>query len=162
MNNLSNEKDESLAMVGWREWLALPELGINSIKAKVDTGARTSALHAFFVEPYLSDEQQWVRFGIHPLQNNTDKEIICNARVKDQRVITDSGGHKENRYVIETLISLGPVSWHAEMTLTDRDSMKFRMLLGRTALSHHFVVNPAASFVHGRHKKHTILKENKL
>ena len=82
--------------------------------------------------------------------------------VKDQRVITDSGGHKENRYVIETLISLGAVSWHAEMTLTDRDSMKFRMLLGRTALSHHFAVNPAESFLQGRHRKHTINEENKL
>ena len=138
-----------LPLVGWREWLALPELGIPAIKAKVDTGARTSALHAFLVEPFEKNHSSWVHFAIHPLQNNTDLIIECDAPVKGQRIVSDSGGHKESRYVIETLITLGKASWALELTLTNRDSMKFRMLLGRTALCHSFNVNAAASYLQG-------------
>jgi len=136
--------------VGWREWMALPELGIEHIKVKVDTGARTSALHAFFVEPYKYHNHEWVRFRIHPLQKNTEKVIECNSPVKDRRVVTDSGGHREYRYVIETTFLLGDIAWSSELTLTDRDTMKFRMLLGRTALDDMFLVNPSASYLLGR------------
>jgi hypothetical protein len=149
MKNLT-ESPCGYSIVGWREWLTLPELGIANIKAKVDTGARTSALHAYYVEPFEKTQQQWIRFGIHPLQNDTDYCVHCEALVKDQRIVTDSGGHKENRYVIETLLSLGHKSWNAELTLTDRDSMRFRMLLGRTALSNEFHVDPSASYVQGK------------
>ena len=135
--------------IGWREWCSLPELEISSIKAKIDTGARTSALHAFFVEPYEENNRQMVRFGVHPLQKRDDIEIICSYPIKDYREVSDSGGHREMRYVIETPIRLGERLWPIEMTLTNRDSMKFRMLLGRTAMSG-IVVVPTRSFLFGR------------
>lgn len=135
--------------LGWREWLALPELSIDHIKAKIDTGARTSALHAYFVEPYVEKGLQMVRFGVHPLQKRFDKEVICQCPVKDFREVSDSGGHREMRYVIETSVQLGDMRWLAEMTLTNRDSMKFRMLLGRTALKGTQIL-PDRSYLFGR------------
>ena len=149
-------KSSDLSVVGWREWLALPELGIDHIKAKIDTGARTSALHAFLVEPFDRQGKQWVRFSIHPLQRNSEYVVECEAQVKDRRMVSDSGGHREYRYVIESSISLGHMKWLAELTLTDRDSMKFRMLLGRTALGGKFLVDPAVSYAIGKKPaKHT-------
>lgn len=136
--------------LGWREWVALPELGVPAIKAKVDTGARSSALHTYFVEPYHEDGVLMVKFGLHPLQRSTDTELICTARVKDQRMVSDSGGHQESRYVIETLFKLGNDAWRAEMTLTNRDTMNFRMLLGRTAMVKRYVVDPGASYLEGK------------
>ncbi|MDY0213003.1 MAG: ATP-dependent zinc protease [Desulfuromonadaceae bacterium] len=141
---------EKLIYLGWREWLCLPELGIESLKAKIDTGARTSALHAFFVEPYVcAAGVNMVRFGIHPHQRNTSTEVICSLPVKDVRQVTDSGGHRELRHVVETQIELGNRIWRVEMTLTNRDNMKFRMLLGRTALQGMAVI-PARSYLHGK------------
>jgi len=133
--------------------VALPDLGIPRIKCKVDTGARSSALHAFFLEPFEMHGKQCIRFGIHPLQRRTDRECICTADVLDQRVVTDSGGHREQRYVIETTVALGDETWSAEITLTDRDTMRFRMLLGRTAIKNKFVVNPASSYLVGKPKR---------
>ncbi len=136
--------------LGWREWVALPGLNILHIKAKVDTGARTSALHAFFVEPYTEGGVPMVRFGVHPVQKRNDIALICHAPVKDRRFVSDSGGHREKRYVIETSLSLGPYRWPVEVTLTNRDSMKFRLLVGRTSLQDRFVVYPADSYLLGR------------
>lgn len=139
--------------VGWREWAALPELDIPAIKVKVDTGARTSALHAFEVNTFERDGSEWVRFRLHPLQDNTEHECVCECPVIDRRVVSDSGGHREERVVIATQIEFGGRRWPIEMTLTDRDSMRFRMLLGRTAMDG-LVVDPSASFLLGgnRHK----------
>ncbi len=145
-------------LVGWREWLALPELGIPAIKAKIDTGARTSALHAYFVEPFKRDGVKMVRFGIHPLQRNTDLEIICEAVVKDQRIVSDSGGHREQRYVIESNVHFMGMVWPVEMTLTNRDMMKFRMLLGRTALAGMFKIDPQKSYLGGRELRRSYKK----
>lgn len=133
--------------LGWREWLALPEFGIAHIKAKIDTGARTSALHAFYLEPFTRDDTAWVRFGIHPRQGSSDEVVHCEAPVVDRRTVTDSGGHREERYVIRTLVSLGEQPESVEMTLTDRENMRFRMLLGRTAMRGKFVVDPGRSYL---------------
>jgi hypothetical protein len=143
-------RSDKLTILGWREWLALPELGLPYIKAKIDTGARTSALHAFSVEAFMADGVRRVRFGIHPLQKRTDVERFCEAEVADERWVTDSGGHKEKRLVIVTPVKMGDRLWPIEMTLTNRDTMGFRMLLGRTAMQGRFLVNPEISFVLGR------------
>lgn len=145
---------KKIKLIGWREWCSLPQLGIQNIKAKIDTGARTSALHAFSVESYQDNGVKMVRFGMHPLQRNTEFEQWCTAKVIDEREVTDSGGHRETRYVILTRVKLGPHEWNIEVTLTNRDTMKFRMLLGRTAIAGNFCVDPDASYLFGKPLKH--------
>lgn len=135
--------------VGWREWVSLPALGVAAIKVKVDTGARTSALHAEEVECFRQRGRRFVRFVVHPLQRRHDVLVRCQAEVTDERLVSDSGGHKERRLVIVTPIQLGALEWQTEITLTDRDPMRFRMLLGRTALSGRFLVDPGASYCGG-------------
>lgn len=143
---------ESRRTIGWREWVALPGLGIAAIKAKVDTGARTSALHAFSVEPFEAEGERMVRFGIHPLQKRDDVVCYCTAPVADRRWVSDSGGHRELRWIIMTPLRLGGMEWPVELTLTNRDSMLFRMLLGRTGMARNFLIDPGASYLLGRPK----------
>ncbi|MDH5327957.1 MAG: ATP-dependent zinc protease [Gammaproteobacteria bacterium] len=140
-------KKNSMITIGWREWVSLPELGLSHIKAKVDTGAKTSCLHAFSLETFEKAGQLWVRFGMHPLQKNTETEVFCESRVIDQREVTDSGGHKETRLVIQTTLQLADDHWPIEITLTNRDTMRFRMLLGRSAMLGKIIVNPKESFL---------------
>ena len=150
-------------MLGWREWVALPELGIAAIKAKVDTGARTSALHCFDVADYMEGRRRMVRFSLHPLQNRTDIAIHCRMPLLDQRVVKDSGGHSEERYVIATSIVLSGHVLQTEITLTNREDMQFRMLLGRTALNAAgFNVDPGASYLTGRELIRTYLKSGRM
>jgi len=145
--------NNNIITVGWCEWVSLPELNLPPIKAKVDTGAKTSCLHAFIVEPYLENDIEWVRFGMHPHQDDDKTEVYCNAKVEDKRDVTDSGGHRELRYVIKTPIILAKQQWNIEMTLTNRDSMAFRMLLGRRAMHKRILVNPTESYLLGHVKK---------
>lgn len=134
-------------LIGWEEWCALPELGLPAIKAKIDTGARTSAIHAFDIMSFLNHGEVWVEFSIHPLQKDTSITKNCQARVIDKRYVMSSNGHKESRYVIQTTLGMGEYTWPIEVTLSNRDPLAFRMLLGREALRSHVVIDPTKSFV---------------
>ena len=144
----NNEK----LVLGWREWVALPDLGLPALKAKIDTGAKTSALHAFYTEQYQLDGVDMVKFLIHPIQKNFDFHVECHTPIVDFREVTDSGGHREMRYVNESNIVIGKRQWPIELTLTNRDTMRFRMLLGRRAMENQAVVEPEASYLNGKLK----------
>lgn len=136
--------------IGWREWVRLADLGVAAIKAKIDTGARTSALHAFAIEPFRRTGRLWVRFEVHPLQRSGTVKIRCEAPAIDERAVRNSGGQVERRYIIETSIVLGNRSWPIELALANRDQMGFRMLLGRTALEGRALIEPGRSFLAGQ------------
>ena len=133
-------------IIGWEEWLALPDLGLPAIKAKIDTGARTSALHAHLIEPFGPVDTPLVRFAVHPIAGRTDVEVTCSAPIIDRREVTSSNGERETRYVIRTGVRMGPRTWPIEVTLTNRETMAYRMLLGRQAIQDDMFVDPASSF----------------
>jgi hypothetical protein len=145
-NNGIRKSTNDMIKLGWREWVVLPNLNVPAIKAKIDTGARTSALHAFNIE---RDGAQ-VSFSVQPLQRNTDVVMPCVAPLVDIRVVTDSGGHSEERYVISTDLQIGSLVKRIEITLTERHDMLFRMLIGRTALLPECLVDPASSYLCGK------------
>lgn len=139
-----------LPVVGWREWISLPDLGIQRIKAKVDTGARSSSLHAYDLRRFKKRGISWVRFRIHPTQRDYRTTVEAEARIVGQRKVKTSGGHETLRWVIETDILMGQERWPVEVTLTRRDAMGFRMLLGRQAVKDHFLVDPGRSYLTGK------------
>ncbi|MBT8446410.1 MAG: ATP-dependent zinc protease [Gammaproteobacteria bacterium] len=139
--------------VGWREWVALPDLAIPAIKAKIDTGARTSALHAFAVDRYTERGAPWVHLRIHPRQRNLDAVIKTDVPIIDERVVSDSGGHREKRIVVASALLLGGRSWPIELTVTGRDRMLFRLLIGRTAMAGRMLVDPRRSYLTGKPPK---------
>lgn len=144
------KKKLRLPAVGWREWAGLPELGVEALKAKVDTGARTSSLHAFGLKAFEREGAAWVRFEVHPLQRKSKPTISCEYPVHEYRKVRSSSGHQQLRPVLLTTVEVCGVSYKIELTLANRDQMGFRMLLGRQALTKRFVVDPGRSYVGGR------------
>lgn len=151
-NSMRKKMTHELAVVGWREWVALPNFLTRPLRAKIDSGATTCALHAFYVEAFERHGEAWVRFGLHP-NLHTDDVVHCEAPVLDQRSVRDSGGRSELRYVIATVIQIGDTDFPAEVTLTNREPLRYRMLIGRNALRGRFLVDSAHSYVRGKPSK---------
>ena len=140
----------SNTLTGWREWVALPDLGVDWIKAKIDTGARTSSLHAFDIQEFDREGESWVRFRLKPWQDSQEDTVVVETPVHDRRAVRSSSGHAQDRLVVMLLIRLVDREVMAEVTLSNRDEMGFRMLIGREALRRGYIVDPARSFLGGR------------
>ena len=132
--------------VGWEEWVSLPELNLPALIAKTDTGAETSALHAFNIQVFGKEDNQMVRFGINPIESDERYSVFCSAKLIDQRNVTSSNGITELRYVIETELEIGGVKRKVPITLTNRENMKYKMIIGRSALDG-FQISPDKSFL---------------
>ena len=141
---------QNKVILGSEEWCSFPDLNIPTIKARVDSGAKTSALHAINIAPFIKNDSNWVKFDINPIQNNNKTVIHCEAPLVDKRIVKSSSGYREQRYVIQTLLKIGDDTWNIEMTLTNRDSMGFRMLLGREAMSGRVLVDPEQKYLLGQ------------
>ncbi len=148
------QENSTLPIIGWREWLSIPDLNIPHIKAKVDTGARTSCLHTAGLELYTTDSgEDRVRFQVHPDQNSDLRVIDCDWPVDTHKSVRDSGGHEEIRPFIKIPVTLGEHTWEIQFSLTNRDNMKFRMLLGRRAMENRFLVDPVGSYLSSKRPK---------
>lgn len=140
-------------MIGWREWVELPDLGIRKVKAKIDTGARSSSLHAFDIKTIERDGKQIAQFKVHPIQRATEKTVVCEAEILEFRKVKSSTGHAQERPVILTTVEVLGEEWKIEVTLANRDGMGFRMLLGREAIRGRFLVDAGNSYYSGKPKK---------
>lgn len=136
-------------LVGAEEWCRFPDLAIPAVKARVDSGAKTSSLHAINIQSFKRSGMPWVRFDVCPIQNNRKTVVQCEAPVHDRRKVKSSSGTSETRYVIKTTLGIGDSSWEVEVTLTNRDAMGYRMLLGREAMAGRIYVDPEESFLAG-------------
>lgn len=136
--------------VGWREWVALPNVPVEWIKAKLDTGARSSAIHAFDLTEMDRGGELWVRYAVHPWQGSDADSVVVESRVIDRREVRSSSGHAEERLVVPMAVTLGEHAITVEMTLSRRDEMGFRLLLGREALRQGFLIDPSRSYTAGR------------
>lgn len=145
-------KPADLPVIGWREWIGLPEFGVHRMKAKVDTGARSSSLHAFALKRFKRNGSSWVRFQIHPVQRSARESVEVEAEVLEYRMVRSSNGKLSRRPVIVTRIELKGESWPIELSLASRDEMGFRMLLGREAIRNRFLVDTGSSFYGGRRR----------
>lgn len=149
-------------IIGWREWVSFTDLGLLAVKGKIDTGAKTSSLHAYDIELHEKGSKTYVHFKVHPLQHDFSMVVKCKALLVDKRAVTDSGGHKEERYVIRTTMVIAGIKKRVELTLTNRESMKYRLLIGRAALKH-FYIDPTQSYLSGKTlKQKRYLKELSL
>ena len=137
-------------LIGWREWLALPDLGIDNIKAKVDTGARTSAIHAFNIREIEKHGRPHVEFSVHPVQRRREPVVQSCAEILEKRLITSSNGSKSLRYIIKTQLKLGDETWPIEMSFAKRDQLGFRVLLGRQAIRKRCIVDAGVSYRTGK------------
>lgn len=145
-------------LIGWQEWCALSKFHLPAIKAKIDTGAKTSVLHASDLHPFHRHGRLYVHFIVHPLQRSQKFETLCTAEVIDERTVMNSGGHKERRYIVLSTLTLGEISWDIEIGLTNRDPMAFRMLLGRDALKNHSIIDPGKILIQGKLKASALYK----
>ncbi len=137
-------------VIGWREWLALPDIGVPGVKAKIDTGARSSALHTHDFEVFEDGGKELVRFHLHPLKDNDRLELSCVAPLLEYREVRNSFGHTESRPFIRTTAVIGEFAFEIDLSLTNREEMKYRMLLGRQSVADRFLINPSESFQFGR------------
>ena len=146
---MAETRGQTQIVIGWREWVSLPDLKLPVVKAKLDTGAKTSALHAFNIEPFFDRGRLRVSFQVHPLHEHLDVVVSCTADVVDYRSVSDSGGHREKRYVIMTQIIIGGLAFSIEVTLANRESMTHKMLIGRAAMKQ-LMINPSRAFLLGK------------
>lgn len=159
MSSEPQQPDAEPVVVGWREWVALPQADVPWVKAKIDTGARSSSIHAFDLEVFEQDERDWVRFSIHPWQRSDDDHVELSLPVLDMREVRSSNGQVEKRYAVALDVTLAGRTITTVMTLSNRDEMGFRMLIGREALERGFLVDSARSYAGGRPRR-AVRKKN--
>ncbi len=148
-----NQSQKLMPAIGWREWIKLPDFHDVKVKAKIDTGARSSSIHAFDIQRFEHKGSDYIRFSLHPNQRDEKNVVVCEAELLEYRTVRSSGGHESRRPVVITHVELMGKRWPVELTLANRKVMGFRMLLGREGMRGRFVVDPAASYLGGKKKK---------